>query len=693
MPLLALLALSCTGPAEPLGLPSRPDNVRCIAPPRPVEEASVLLERVEGARFSAPVDISHDGARWIVVEQAGQVTAFVEGGDTTELLDIQDRVRSGGERGLLAFALHPDWPSTPQAFVHYSDLSGDTTISRFTSRDGETFDPDSEEVLLTQAQPYSNHNGGDIAFGPDGLLYIALGDGGSQGDPHGNGQDAHTLLAAILRIDVDGASPYAIPADNPYADGVEGAPEVWATGLRNPWKIAFDPLTGELWAGDVGQNTVEEVDLIERGGNYGWNAKEGERCYEEDPCDSPLYIDPVASYTHRDGVSVTGGYVYRGASIPGLYGAYVYGDYVSGKLWGVFFDPETGESVGQEIGLAQGSYISSFGQDPDGELILADYNSGRLYRLLPGEEVEAPSTPFPQRLSETGCMDPDDPTQPGPGLLPYAVNHPLWSDGAEKDRYVALPPGTAATLHDSGEIELPVGSVLVKQFHVGGALVETRLYMRHVDGGWAPYTYEWLPDHSDAVLSRAGGLTTLADGTTWDIPSSAQCVACHAQSSGVTLGMELGQLNGSLTYPGGYEANQLETWEHIGFLDRALEGEVADLLAYAPPSAGAEAARAYLHVQCSACHQPGSTAPGDMDLRYDTPLAEMNLCEVEPAGGDMGIEGARLLVPGDPARSMLLQRMASLDPLYRMPPLGTALVDEEGVAALSEWIASLEGCE
>jgi len=231
-------------------------------------------------------------------------------------------------------------------------------------------------------QPFLNHNGGQIAFGPDGLLYVGLGDGGSGGDPLGHAQDTSTLLGSILRIDVDRGTPYAVPPDNPFAAG-GGRPEIFAWGLRNPWRWSFDRETGELWCGDVGQNRWEEVDRIRRGGNYGWNVREGAHCFASAECDSAGLIEPVAEYSHDEGCSITGGYVYRGATLPQISGAYVYGDFCSGRIWGLF--SAGGGALAPRLLAESGLQISSFAEDHDGELYVVDYGGG-IHRLASAPE-------------------------------------------------------------------------------------------------------------------------------------------------------------------------------------------------------------------------------------------------------------------------------------------------------------------
>ena len=339
-----------------------------------------------GLSFDRPVALvfpDDDTGRGFVVEQAGRIIALDGDGEAGTFLDIRDRVNDRGEEeGLLGLAFDPDFYSNGFFYVYYSaDGPRHSVVSRFSAhRDEDAADAGSETLILEVEQPYANHNGGQIVFGPDDLLYVGLGDGGSAGDPKRNGQDLGTLLGAILRLDVsalDAPGSYAIPPDNPFV-GVEGArAEIWAYGLRNPWRFTFDWGTGDLWAADVGQNALEEVDLIEPGLNYGWNIMEGDECYSRS-CDTRGLEPPVAVYGRDDGCSITGGYVYRGERLPSLYGAYVYGDYCSGKIWALRHD---GARVTESVQLADTKLrISSFGENMNGELYIVDLEGG-IYRF------------------------------------------------------------------------------------------------------------------------------------------------------------------------------------------------------------------------------------------------------------------------------------------------------------------------
>jgi glucose/arabinose dehydrogenase len=343
--------------------------------------------------YNKPLYLTHagDGSdRIFIVEQRGVIWILDKDRRQIETpyLDISARVRSGGEQGLLGLAFHPQYRENGLFYVHYSDKKGDTVISRFkVSENPDRANGDSEEIIMTAEQPYSNHNGGQIAFGPDGYLYIGLGDGGSGGDPLGNGQNTDTLLGAILRIDVDGENTYNIPAGNPFKEPENGRPEIWTFGLRNPWRFSFDRLTGDLYIGDVGQNQWEEInhqDADNPGGeNYGWNQMEGSHCYKAG-CASVAYTPPVAEYSHREGCSVTGGYVYRGAIAQNLDGIYIYGDYCSGRIW-TLQRLETGQWE-SKTWLDTSFAISSFGEDGAGEIYVIDHGGG-VYRIKPKSET------------------------------------------------------------------------------------------------------------------------------------------------------------------------------------------------------------------------------------------------------------------------------------------------------------------
>lgn len=361
-----------------------------------VEPAGLTLEPAfPSLEFTRPVDLQHPGDgtnRLFLVEQAGIIHMFENRPDVIEtgvFLDIRDRVNDqGNEEGLLGLAFHPDFEDNGYFYVDYTAASPRrSVIARYRVDPGDPnrADPGSETVLLEVAQPFSNHNGGQIAFGPDGFLYIALGDGGSGGDPQGHGQNLATLLGSILRIDVDNPSEgrqYGIPSDNPFVDGAGGArPEIYAFGLRNPWRFSFDPATNRLWAADVGQNRFEEVDVIQKGLNYGWNIMEGNHCFEpEEGCDRTGLTLPVWEYGRDEGSSITGGYVYRGSRAPQLEGRYLVADFSTGRVWALRY--EGGPTAESELLMDTNLNISSFGVDENGEQYVLAFD-GSIYHFSP----------------------------------------------------------------------------------------------------------------------------------------------------------------------------------------------------------------------------------------------------------------------------------------------------------------------
>jgi uncharacterized repeat protein (TIGR03806 family) len=698
------------------GLDARPPNASCLAPPRESAMADLIVTRAFPAlTFDAPVGMLQaplDSTRWFVIEQAGVIRSFPNVDSATGsavFADLRSRVTSGGEAGLLGMAFHPRHPADPRVFVSYTTGGGSlvSRISMFhTTAGGTTLDTASEQILITVAQPQSNHNGGHIAFGPDGHLYIGLGDGGGGGDQHGgtgNGQNLATLLGKILRIDVDTSPPpgagYAIPADNPYPAGASCAAggtgasgarcaEIYAYGLRNPWRFSFDRVNGALWVADVGQGAWEEIDRVTAGGNYGWRCREGAHTFNGNCGGATDLIDPVAEYAHTEGSSVTGGHVYRGTAHPQLVGRYVFGDFGSGRLWSIASDAMPTQTL--TGGAASGLALSAFGEGNDGELYAIDYGGG-LHRVgLAG----ATAGGVPALLSQTGCATSGAPATPVAGMIPYAPAAPFWSDGATKERYLALPDAGIGVAAD-GDFDLPTRTVLVKHFRLGSRLVETRLFMRHPDGVWAGYSYEWNPAGTEATRV-VGGKTAVIDGQTWVFPGEGQCLQCHTGAAGYALGLEIAQLNLPLTYPAtGRTANQLTTLNAIGLLSPALTQDPQNLPHLADPYAGAgtltERARSYLHTNCAQCHRPGGGAPDDMDLRHATPLAQTNLCAA-PTAGDLGIAGARRLAPGSAATSLIVARMNRRG-TGQMPPLASTVVDAAGVALLGDWIAGLPSCD
>lgn len=349
-------------------------------------DAAVSVELVASG-FERPLGVVAAGDALYVLEQPGRVSVVRDGRVQEEpFLDLRGTISTGGERGLLGLALAPSGSAVPsEAFVHYTGPGGDTVLVRMPVEDGRAV-PERAREMLRLPQPYGNHNGGQLAIGPDGMLYLGLGDGGSAGDPLRAGQDLTTWLGKILRLDPAG-DPYTLPDDNPYVAG-GGEPEIWVSGLRNPWRFSFDPVTGDLWIADVGQNDTEEIDRLTpataAGADLGWSTLEGDRCFRVQGCERAGTIGPVAVYRHSDGLgrSVTGGYVYRGDDLPALHGRYVFADFVGGTLMAIDTSATPDAPVAPTLLVRLGFAVSSLGVDGTGELLVLDYQAGRLLRLV-----------------------------------------------------------------------------------------------------------------------------------------------------------------------------------------------------------------------------------------------------------------------------------------------------------------------
>lgn len=670
-----------------------------------------------------------DGSdRVVIVARKGQLYLVdnVEAAASKHLmLDIAAKVSISGEGGLLSVAFHPKFKQNGKLYLNYTSSGAkfQTIIAEYTAAkaDPTVVDPASAKILMTIAQPYANHNGGQIAFDHDGLLHIGMGDGGAGGDPHGYGQDPQSLLGKMLRIDVDkpsGGKAYGIPKDNPFLDDAKFRPEIWALGMRNPWRFSFDRATGKLWAADVGQDKLEEVDIIEGGQNYGWKDMEGTACYSpKTNCAKAGRALPVAEYGRTLGVSITGGHVYRGSALPGLYGAYVFADYGSGRFWSL---TQAAGGAWQMTELLDTSYSPvSFGESRDGELYVMQLNgANRIFRI--GEATSKPPTgkAFPVLLSQTGCFTDLAKLTPAPGLVPYSVNAPFWSDGAAKQRWLVLPKGSVQA-GKPGPIQvpdddlaawpMPAGTLIVKHFGVGDGgktPVETRFMQRTADG-WRFHTYRWNEGGTEAELLAGGGTdisrATTVDGqpadVAWHFPTLTQCEGCH-KPAGTTesqlLGVATAQLNRLATF-GGKPVNQLTVFAQSGMLDKALVPAARKALpdlgetgAAGPPAAGA---RAWLHANCANCHRPLGPAPTDLDLRQDTALAAMGACKVAPQNGNPWNAKA-IVEPGAPADSALWHRLAEApDSPWFMPPFGVHVVPAAARDQVQAWILGLKSCD
>ncbi|MCO4763860.1 MAG: PQQ-dependent sugar dehydrogenase [Myxococcales bacterium] len=667
----------------------------------------------------------HDGTdRIVVVERKGVVWAFDNKPNVsqkTKILDISPKVSTISEGGLLSIAFHPKFASTGRLFLSYTSYIGGKFTSVFSeiSVDPKTLIAKlpSEKILLTIPQPYANHDGGQILFDQSGMLVIGMGDGGSAGDPLNAGQNSSSLLGAVLRIDVDNipaGKKYGIPSDNPKKKG--WAPENWAIGLRNPWRMSIDRLTGVLWAGDVGQNKWEEVTLVPKGGNLGWRVMEGTHCYKPNPCNKKGYVMPVFEYGHTVGQSITGGYVYRGKQHPSLQGMYIFGDYVSRRYWAVW--QESGQYKSKVL-LSKSSFSpASFGEDRDGEIyVLTLFGSQKIARIQPKKSSISGTKP-PSQLSKTGCFANLKTLQPAKGVVPYGVQAPLWSDGAAKARFVVPPTksggGPAPAVmpkSDDLPLDFPQGTILIKHFGLGSGApgtskstpVETR-FMVLGKHGWVFWTYSWNVQGTDATLQEGGTTKSYTVGggfskQTWQQPAQTACMQCHTTTNtAAPLGLTPEQLGGKWTYENGQSLNQLQTWTAGGLLTGSI-GNVVPFAKQPWPNVLSKSqrnqhARTYLDVNCAVCHKPGGSAQTNMDLRYSTALSQTKACDVAPGFGNGGVGNAKLITPGKPGSSVVFSRMsAKPDGAWFMPHIGVTQPDAAAIALIKKWIEQLSSCK
>lgn len=658
--------------------------------------ASVVFARAfPNLTFNAPMMLTsaRDGTnRLFVVERAGRIRVFPNSANVTaatEFLNITSKVSTDGEQGLLGLAFPPDFKSTGYFFVHYSPSSGvrRSLFSRFrvSLADPNRADPASEEVVLEVRQPdaYSNHKGGSIAFGPDGYLYIALGDGGGGGDPLRTGQDLKQLLGKVLRIGVN-TLPYSIPADNPFGQnrcstvvGISNCGEIWAYGLRNPFRWSFDRSTGALWLADVGQNAWEEINLITRAGNYGWNIWEGSQPYGNPP--NPVtQTPPIHEYDHSVGQSITGGLVYRGSLFPSLRGTYFYADFNSGATFALSY---ANGAVSSNVAIGNFPYIAGFGEDEQGELYAVNLVAGTILTLAPNPNQSAPS--LPALLSQTGLFSDVASLTPAKGLIEYEVNSPLWSDGAAKRRWMGVPTNQRIQFSSTEPWSFPEQTVLIKHFELPltngqSRRIETRVLI-NMTQGWTGFTYKWNANQTDAVLTL-NQVSESIGSQTWVYPGTNACMRCHTQASGYVLGVSTAQINRN---------NQLQTWNQMGLFTADI-GSASGLAALASPADESQSvtdrARSYLHSNCAHCHQPGGPTALNIDLRFSA--ANMNLIGVPPTEGDLGLSSPARIRAGARSSSVLYVRMNQTDQ-SRMPPVGSTVVDTEGLALIGQWIDSL----
>jgi uncharacterized repeat protein (TIGR03806 family) len=635
-------------------------------------------------------------------------------------------------------AFHPRFADNGYLYVGWNGaVEGKpkrTIITRYTlDRSTYTIDPATAfEVIAWES---GGHNGGDLDFGLDGMLYITSGDGTSDSDTNLRGQDLTQLTAKVLRIDVDHPAEgkqYSVPSDNPFV-GIEGVvPETWAYGLRNPWRITVDRKTGHIWVGNNGQDLWEQVYFVTKGANFGWSVYEGSQIFYANRKMGPQPLTPpVADHHHSEARSLTGGVVYHGTKLPELTGAYIYGDHSTGRIWGIRHD---GTKVTWHKLLSDTTFnITGFAIDSHGELLVADHRGegeGGYYYLEQSPPQTAPST-FPKKLSDSGLLlssrhaprDVPSTASPAqnlglisrsematlvtaPGVIPYSVNSPLWSDGAYKERHFAIPQHAASNfkidLAKKNGWDFPNETVLIKSFALettpgdpgSRRWIETRFFTKQ-DNEWAGYSYRWNDDQTDAELVSAAGLDenyTVAGKTqTWHFPSRVECMVCHSRAANFVLGLSTAQMNKDHDYGGTLE-HQFRVLEQLDLLKKPADPEkLAKIADPADETQPLEArARSYLHANCAICHINAGGGNAQMDMEYTASLKKLNAIDVDPLHHKFGLDNPKLIAPGHPDRSVLFHRLSHRGPNSgQMPQLGTNLVDETAVKLFDTWIRSL----
>ena len=703
-----------------------------------------------GLKLNFPIAVDRvpqtDWLLVIVQDQPYDATTVYKFRDDPQAERLEKVLATPGRGTAYGIAFHPHFADNGYLYIGWNgSLDGGpkrTYVTRYVmDRQTLTIDPDSAVEIISWES--NGHNGGDLEFGLDGMLYITSGDGTSDSDTNLRGQDLTQLTAKVLRIDVDHPDPgrqYSVPSDNPFV-GREGiVPETWAYGLRNPWRITVDPRRGHIWVGNNGQDLWEQIYFVRKGDNYGWSVYEGSHIFYANRKMGPHPLAlPAAEHHHSEARSMTGGVVYYGQKLPELHGAYIYGDHSTGRIWGIRHD---GTRVTWHKLLADTTFnISGFGLDSRGELLVLDHRGkgqGGIYTLEPTPPQETPPPPFPRRLSESGLFADVARHQMVEGAIPYSVNAPLWSDGAHKERFFAIPEaaleGFQINLADRHGWNFPDGTVLVKSFAIetvqgdptSRRWIETRFLTRQ-EGEWAGYSYRWNEAQTDAELVPAEGLEVElaidvpdpASGQvrkarqTWRYPSRVECMVCHSRAANFVLGLSTAQMNRTHDY-GGIVAHQFQVLADLGLIQpRPRPGANPARRPAASTAPGAlqpheddpwprladpydeqqplEArARAYLHANCAMCHVQAGGGNAQMDLSYTAAREKMNVIDVVPLHHKFDLPDARLVAPGHPERSVLLYRMQRRGVgTGQMPQLATYRVDEAAVDLIQRWIASL----
>lgn len=718
---VAMLSLGLADPcdAQPARLPWTTSRVQGSPEPPP----PIVAERIFPAvKFKEPIDLTSTPSlpQLFVMELAGRIFSLGPSSATaTPELCFDLKALQPKSASAYGFTFHPGFATNRHVFLCYTfqgDAPDGTRVSRFTMRNTvpPVIDPSSEELILTW--PAGGHNGGCLQFGPDGLLYISTGDQASPSppDPLTTGQDISDLLSSILRIDVGGTEPgraYRIPRDNPFLHLPKARPEVWAYGLRNPWRMSFEPGTGSLWVGDVGWELWELIFRLDHGGiNCGWSVMEGPQAVRLDQRRGPTPIEkPIAAHSHEEAASITGGYFYRGQRAPELRGAYVYADWETGRMWALRH--QNGRVIERKEIASTGLKIVGFGETTEGELYFLDFVGGGIHGLRPNPAARS-RDPFPTRLSETGLFTSVADQTPAPGVYEFSVTSPLWTDGAEARRWIALPTTNVILF---GENYLQTPRELVPRNTVLARTVSLRTHAAHIASSrrietqllhfngldWNAYTYRWNNEQTDALLQPAGGATGTfsvvgdrlpggEESVAWRFHSRSECLRCHNPWNGTLLGFNPVQLTNAKPPGSDHSSGQTElqrlTARGVIHIPKAVTTPTVD--PHDPALPLLDRARSYLHTQCGHCHRDNAGGSVLVKLNVQAPEKEMNLFQANPVQGNLGLSGTRLLVPGAPLESLLLYRFAKAGSAH-MPYLGTSLIDDRGLRLLTHWIEQL----
>jgi glucose/arabinose dehydrogenase/cytochrome c553 len=718
--------------------PSRPPWTTSRLSGSPEPPLPYVLTPAYPLEFSGPISLNRipGGNQFLVSEQAGAIY-FFDGGVAAPFKELvanlnqtpppEAQLKPGRSIALFSLAFHPEFARNRYVYICYIVNGGgrtDTHISRFSL--SEQTPPalvlESELNILTCEG--GGHNGCTVAFGNDGYLYISIGDLANPDppDPRDTGQDVSDLYSSILRIDIDRQSTdqnYAIPSDNPFVDLPSARPEVYAYGLRNPFRMSFDPPTGDLWVGDVGWEAWEMVYRVKSGGNYGWAIKEGPGDVKPQALGPTPVLPPDIALNHAEAASVTGGMVYRGRKYADLTGSYIFGDWITRKFWAARFDERQVLDY-REIAMGRVKPIC-FEVDEAGELLIMDYSEANqaagIFRLTPNPAAKpdpnSSNSQFPRSLSETGLFSDTAAHQPADGVTSYSINAPMWMDGAQPQYLLAIPGDGKAVFYAQPkkmfnwfktQVELPIGSVLAKtySFRRGDSLqrVETQLSLKDELGDWQYYTYRWNDANTDAILVPAEGeqasINLVGDGSgdgqslLWNFGSRTSCRICHTPWTGETVGFIEPQLREADPSSG--------SWQRLldgGFIQgdgiRSANAHSTTAVLVDPQDPRQPLhwrARSYLHTNCAHCHLNGGNASTAIDVSLQQPLAQTKMIDEQPMRGNLGLHDAKIVAPGKPTRSVLLVRMAKSGS-GRMPHVGSNLTDPAGIQLMKQWVSQL----